>query len=364
VDELDRVRALLPEQPPPSPPAQAKARARLLKQVEESRRRPVRRSAIRAVTAALATAAVLALLVGPVYLSGMLSLSRPDGSQALDPAVMPPATATSAKEVLLDAARGLDSLEAEPVGAYWKVRSMHVVPYKVGVSTKYVMEDRNLEERWIPADAKEQSWNGACDLGMWPKTAADERAWASDGRPGEWDFGGHTLVQKPGTCTIAKESRVGFVLGEDQDVAYSELDALPTDASALRTYLWERRPSDNVQPTQWLYSAAATLLSDVPAQPKTRAAALRLLATLPGVTYVGRVRDPVGRSGLGIALTDQSGDVTSTHQLIVDPRTGKLLARTLDAVSAEGDAVKQGSRVVLSADWTNAKPLPPDPKLK
>lgn len=361
MDELDRLRELLPEPPPPAERTQAKARARLLKLAGESggsRRRPARRSAIRLSTAAVAVAAVLALLVGPVYLAAMLS--RPDDSQAISEATGSPSSPVTASSVLLDAARRLDGLEPEPVGVYWRQRVLHAVPYEVGTTTKYTVQSRNVQEQWIPANPKGRSWIGSCHLGFQPETRADERAWAADGRPDMWDYLDHTLIRKPGSCTIDKVDDIRFVLGEDREVDYRQLADLPTDAEALRAYLWRLRPSDQAEPEQYLYSMASKLLTDLPVQPKTRAAAFRLLATLPGVTYIGQVRDPAGRDGQGIELIDESVDVRSTQQLIVDPRTGTLLAKTYDAVTKEGKPLKRGSLVILSTGWTDGKPVLPD----
>jgi hypothetical protein len=365
VDELDRLRELLPEQPPPAERTQAKARARLLKLAGESggtSRRPARRSAIRLSTAAVAVAAVLALLVGPVYLAALLS--RPDDSRAISPATGTPSSPVSASSVLLDAARRLDGLDPAPVGAYWKVSALHAVPYEVGTTTKYTVEERDLQEQWIPADPDGQPWTGACGLGARPKTAADERAWASDGEPSTWKYRERILVRKPGTCTIGKADYLGFSLGDDRRLDYRQVAGLPTDAEALRAYLWRLRPNDQVEPVRWLFSTTTTLLSDLPTTPKTRAAALRLLATLPGLTYVGSVTDSIGRTGVGVALVEEAAEMTSTQTLVIDSSNGELLTRTSASVSGTGELVKRGSRVFLSAEWTSAKPGPPDPKLR
>jgi hypothetical protein len=364
VDELERLRELLPEQPPPTQRAQAKARARLLKLAGESQRPPARRSAIRLSTTAVAVAAVLALLLGPVYLAGVLT--RPD-SQEIDPATSgpsPSATPASARAVLLEAARQLDGLEPEPAGGYWKVRSLSTVPYEVGATSKYTVEERNLREQWIPADPKGQPWSGACDLGVSPETDADAQAWTRDGKPSTWEFGGRTLVGKPGACTFDEAEYLGFRLVEDRRLGYRQLAGLPTDAEALRAYLWRQRPNDEIETVPWLFSTTTMLLSDLPISPRTRAAAFRLLATLPDLKYAGSVTDATGRKGVGVALVDEAADLTSTQMLIVDPGSGRLLARTSEAVSGDGRAVKRGSLVFLSAGWTNAKPELPDRKLK
>lgn len=53
-----------------------------------------------------------------------------------------------------------------------------------------------------------------------------------------------------------------------------------------------------------------------------RAAVLRSVAVLPGLTYLGPVDDRAGRPGIGVALTHQGVRVT----LLFDQKTGVLLA--------------------------------------
>jgi hypothetical protein len=95
-----------------------------------------------------------------------------------------------------------------------------------------------------------------------------------------------------------------------------------------------------------------------------RAAAFRLLAGLPGVVSQGTVQDSQGRSGTAIALLDNGSGVDSTLQLVVDPGSGKLLSRRLNAVSStDGKPVKRATITYLSVGWTNQKPVRPSREL-
>lgn len=59
----------------------------------------------------------------------------------------------------------------------------------------------------------------------------------------------------------------------------------------------------------------------VAAPPAVRAALFGMLATLPGVHYLGKVTDPLGRTGDTIALVQKTGDLA----VVFDPKTSQLL---------------------------------------
>jgi hypothetical protein len=128
---------------------------------------------------------------------------------------------------------------------------------------------------------------------------------------------------------------------------------LPTDAKALENALlnlkgdWhaysskpERQPIRALRGAERiraLSDVAGTLLSQAPAPPRVRAAAFRMLATLPGVKAEGTAADPMGRAGRVISLpletTVPLGLYTAPKQLgtyrrqwIIDPAGGRLLA--------------------------------------
>ncbi|WP_018353443.1 hypothetical protein [Longispora albida] len=94
--------------------------------------------------------------------------------------------------------------------------------------------------------------------------------------------------------------------------------------------------------------------------PETRRAALRTLATTPGVTCAGQAQDPLGRTGLAITATipssmrpgtdkDQAPGVVKT--LILDQQTGDILAYV--AYKPGGTEVLT-SIVVTARGWRNS----------
>ncbi|WP_233599739.1 hypothetical protein [Micromonospora sp. M71_S20] len=106
---------------------------------------------------------------------------------------------------------------------------------------------------------------------------------------------------------------------------------------ALRHYLPEPPPTD---PTALAHALAPPILANEPAYPlllasgivglatsqylnqEQRTATLRLLASIPTITYQGETTDIADRTGLTFAVTADG----STWQLIIDGRTGELLA--------------------------------------
>ncbi|WP_433796941.1 CU044_5270 family protein [Actinoplanes sp. CA-252034] len=91
--------------------------------------------------------------------------------------------------------------------------------------------------------------------------------------------------------------------------------------------------------------------------PATRAAALRVVARLPGLTHDGTVTDRAGRTGAAFSVTSAESGLPTRHTLIVDPGTGVLLGYeqmlTTDAgrLDVRVPAVI-GYETYLTADWT------------
>lgn len=76
---------------------------------------------------------------------------------------------------------------------------------------------------------------------------------------------------------------------------------------------------------------AAALLGDAPLRPRQRATVFRAIANLPGLTYLGATRDPLGRPGVAVAAegSPRALNVNAPQryrfELIFNPSTGKVL---------------------------------------
>jgi hypothetical protein len=95
--------------------------------------------------------------------------------------------------------------------------------------------------------------------------------------------------------------------------------------------------------------------SDLPLTPEQRAALLRAAATIPGVTSLGKVRDPLGRTGNAISI---GGD--ATHEgygrvYVLSPTSGHTIA-TLEV--RHGTVTGWSARQEAAADSPQQRPLP------
>jgi hypothetical protein len=80
--------------------------------------------------------------------------------------------------------------------------------------------------------------------------------------------------------------------------------------------------------TEYVWDAAETLL-DGPITPTTRAALYQVLAEQPGITSLGEVNDPLGRTGVALTHTLRSVGWKAEFRLIVDDDSAALLAYQL-----------------------------------
>ena len=100
--------------------------------------------------------------------------------------------------------------------------------------------------------------------------------------------------------------------------------------------------------------------------------AYRILADLPGITSLGTVTDPLGRTGVAVALPPRrTGDLgQQQQQLIVDPDNSTILSQQTVLVSPPTLALQAGMKAgtVLNytatnhIGWTDQQiPLPTTP---
>jgi hypothetical protein len=138
----------------------------------------------------------------------------------------------------------------------------------------------------------------------------------------------------------------------DRFLTFAELQQLPTDPGGLEAYLLAippHHPNLPVVPVSERLFTACLDLAEVPAKPAVRAAAFRLLSGLPDLTALGRVRDPLDRTGVGIG-NSRFGD--PGQELIIDPITGSLLAFE-DLSSVDGHVMVTQYEALVESGWTN-----------
>jgi hypothetical protein len=118
-------------------------------------------------------------------------------------------------------------------------------------------------------------------------------------------------------------------------------------------------------PTERLWNETPNLLAEWPLTPRTRAAAYRMLADLPGIRSIGRVTDPLGRPGVAVARTEHDqGFGTVERQLVFDPETSAFLASQmiLRAPAAGAAILPPGTRLayyaLVTSGWVDKLPVP------
>ncbi|MEU4533169.1 hypothetical protein AB0F49_33515 [Micromonospora ureilytica] len=99
-------------------------------------------------------------------------------------------------------------------------------------------------------------------------------------------------------------------------------EPLPADAGALAGALAPTQLAAEPAYPRMLTNGVAALASNQYLNRDQRATSLRVLATVPGITYRGQTTDLAGRVGLTFSVSADG----STSQLLVDPGSGEILA--------------------------------------
>lgn len=139
--------------------------------------------------------------------------------------------------------------------------------------------------------------------------------------------------------------------------SYAYLKTLPTDTARLRAFLGRDLAGVGGPPNELVFMNISRLLL-VPGLPATLEKALyQVAATLPGLTYLARTADALGRSGVGVALTYGG----SVDELIFSRATHLLLGYT----ERVGTALTWGPKgslifadTLLSKSVTGTEPHP------
>lgn len=255
-------------------------------------------------TGVLAAAAAAAVVLG----SGTAPEPEPD-------------RAPTGQEILLAAAEGAERARETPK-RYWVVKT--TMAARLLVNAGYHVTDRRVVQEWKAQRPGDTSWTGTLSLGARPSTPDDEAAWRADGSPTEWRMGPLRLSTAAEPAEVAEHPSGGGGYFGESEVSLAEIRSLPADPEALKRWGARRINRQSIMPTDTdvHFATAITLLTSTPAAPAVRAAAFRLLASLPGVRNEGKVRDAHGRTGTRIVVAH--GD--RQHEAIVDEAAGQILA--------------------------------------
>jgi hypothetical protein len=275
-------------------------------------------------TTALAAVAVAAVAVGTGVLGDAATpgASGPNRSTAPAPA--------SGQQILLAAATTVENTP-EGTGAYWYV--------------KVVSTGSRDGESW-----QEETWTGQ-----------DGRTWSRS----TWQNPAAASATPSAFPTTAPDGKVVEMrppnplrLGGAK-VTIEQLQALPTNPATLKARITELvRNSDirtsagqltDAQREQAVFEALVSLVSQLPAPPKVRAAALRAIATYPNVTNLGAVD-----GGQGILISFYPGQPPA--RLVIDPTSGQLRRTNVLVMTFGGTMTNDGGIFAVTAEWTDALP--------
>ncbi|MFC9970665.1 CU044_5270 family protein [Spirillospora sp. NPDC127200] len=341
MDELQMIATMLDE--PPTPENEAAVHRRLLSGMDGSER-PARRGWRRpALWSGFGLAATAAAVTGAVVLSSGTTPPAPDpghGPTAAQP--------MSAQTVLLTAAEHAET--ARSTGKYWHVLRVQSRSF-YNARGDYRTLGRQLVGKWSRPDGR--SWTAYRGLGAVPMTAKDAPAFRRDGSPDP----------NPISPSLTKGTGTETFLVCDRGMTFKQVQALPADPGKLKGALKRGIPRDH--PTagrtsdEVVKNCVADLLGHVPAPPKVRAAAYRMLAAMPGVTAMGEVTDERGRKGFGLQVRTLD-DVIDT--VIIDPASSFVLSTSRTLVGVPGKAARDqvlGKTLYLQAGWTDSEPKIP-----
>ena len=328
MDEIDALRTLGHDVPPPEPAAKRAARAALVAHVEARSRHPrwlpYRRLGFGRVRA---IGALAALGLVAVLASGLLPVGpRPDPAAAAAlnhaadiAAAQPDAPGDGYRHTKSEGAylSGIGGWPDHPNGVW------ALVPVSREIWIKPDGSGRLIESRGEP------TWFGP----------ADRAAWQAEGSP---DLRGTPFSDMrfgptpPGVDPWDPQPWPGSLY-------YENVDALPTDVGTLRHMIDERAVAGGGATDYERFTIVGDLLRETVAAPKVRAALYRVAAGLNGVELVGSMTDRAGRTGTAVSMTnDQSSRGLEQRVLIFDPQTSSLLA--------EEDVL------LHRVDWLDAEP--------
>jgi hypothetical protein len=267
------------------------------------RRSPMRRPAFLAsALTAVAAAAVAAVVIG----TGGSGISG--GGQA------PPATTSLSGPQILLAAATTAERAPEASGTYWYLK----------VVSKGGTDSGNQWETWTQPGG--QTW-----------------------------FRGE---RKTGGKVVEITQPTPFRLG-GPEVSFEQLQKLPTDPDALKAWIADSIKHSDVRTSagkpdakmqaQFVFDGLISLVSELPAPPKVRAAAFRAIASYPNVESLGAVE-----GGQGLLITFEDG---TPARLVVDPATSQI-RETNFFVTADGSSASAGNggSFTIVAEWTNSLP--------
>ncbi|GLZ33060.1 hypothetical protein Lesp02_52480 [Lentzea sp. NBRC 105346] len=242
------------------------------------------------------------------------------------------------------------NVEVAATDRYWHAAQHELKLVPVGsADAPYVMVVESDSERWVDVSpeargAEIKQLNGQ----VRPWTPDDVTKWQQAGKPETVpmvDTSGFSLRVGPLKPAVSGWYSHGVELIGGRTLDYDQLRALPGEPAALREAM-EQILRDEKSDESVMQRGLLDRVSRLPALPvrrETRAAAIALLKTLPGVRQVDA-------STLGFGAGPFEQFKVTEQQLVIDPRT--LAAVELRRVLLEPQAGLPAGTVVRSEKYT------------
>ncbi|MBG0826452.1 hypothetical protein HS041_01470 [Planomonospora sp. ID67723] len=376
MDDFKIIDDVMPDVPFPAAGTVAEARARVFR---PRRRRSPAWAGIVTVAASAATVTVIGAAVAVPRLGDGARNGTGGGVTvaATDPGPGPSARSSAGVSAggVLDAVADRLARREERGRANWRVEMDRFARSSFDGGA-FLVEDRGREVHWAGPDGPIATEASA--IGAEPLTAADRAAWEKAGSP--------RICGTDSNCENDQipYGRTRYIPVSSGDYQLSsvrlsprELRRLPQDPAELKAEIMSRwaaalkgiensdAPAGGDVPSDGdiVWWVGTRLLTEVPATPPVRAAALRMLSALPDVRVADDVRDVGGRAGL--ALTRDTGGPYA-ERIVIDRATGDPLAleEVLTAPVPDLKGLPAGgvafSRLVRRIGWTDDAPALPE----
>jgi hypothetical protein len=376
MNDLDLLRAFGDELEAPHDVRETHLRHRVMAEIAR-RPSPTGRTGARVVWGLTAAATVVAVTL---VATGVTHENHGAASTTASPGL-------NGSQVLLLAAEHASSASSA-TGSYWLTATeFHRLRLASSHGTTFKLDDGLRSESWTARSDSDTSRRLEQELGLTPAGSADRTAWKQAGSPPQVDL--HDLGQdlkdylKPDVPVAAQPAEVfqsparnavhgiraekaaasnSFVIGR-QRLTLAQLGHLPTDPAALRKVMLNgyKNNAGFGTPDSWVFSSAVDVLT-LPVTPQVRASVYRILAGLPSVRNLGPAKDIKGRTGNAVAIDWNGPEGTEEHRLIIDAKSGNLLAEETRLVKPIGKLswLKptdiERTTVVTRSGWTNATP--------
>jgi len=141
-----------------------------------------------------------------------------------------------------------------------------------------------------------------------------------------WRESGHPLARREETTN--RRYGPGELDGRVYEAELPPVRNLPTDPGALAR-VFEEADRGDVPPNVKMFEYGTSVLLHAGAAPELRSATYEVLAGIEGVELAGKTKDPLGRTGIEVSITQEySGNVPERYSLIYDEETAHPLAYT------------------------------------